>query len=360
MKGKIPQLDAVRGLAILIVLIHNSPFTFSSKALQFLIGCGWMGVDLFFVLSGFLITGILIDTKQSDGYFKSFYARRCLRIWPLYYSVLFFMFVAIPLVRPSVGAIVMARSSPWWAFPFFLQNFLLHHSPGATGPLGVTWSVAIEEQFYVVWAAVVRWCSYAQLRRIAIAVICLSPVLRFYLLLHGVDLYSNVFCRLDGLMAGGLLALIVRSETFLPSRLLKTAWLSLLIALLLALLTEAFHLRWITFSLSAVASAAFVYLALFATQEWFQGVMTNRALVYTGTISYGLYLLHKIPFDIEKLIHLERHPVLGVLLGVAASYVIATLSWFLLEKPFLRLKRFFEYHRVRREGGNGQFAPVAP
>ena len=212
----------------------------------------------------------------------------------------------------------------------------------------------------MVWAVVVRCCSYSQLRRIAVAVICLSPVLRVYLSLHHVDLYSNVFCRLDGLMAGGLLALIVRSNTFLPSRFLKAAWLSLFIAVPLAFVTEAFHARWITFSLSAVASAAFVYLSLFATQKWFRVVMTNRALVYTGTISYGLYLLHKIPFDVEQLLHLDRHPVLALLMGLAASYVIATLSWNLLEKPFLRLKRFFESRPGRSGGAKGQFTPVAP
>jgi len=341
MKQKIPQLDAVRGIAILIVMIHNTLYKFPSLPLQRLFSYGWMGVDLFFVLSGFLITGILADTKQSEHYFKNFYARRCLRIWPLYYSLLFFMFVVVPFVRPSLGPIIIANSSPWWAYVFYLQNFFVH-STYALGPLGVTWSVAIEEQFYVVWAVVVRCCSYTQLRRIAIAVICLSPALRVYLSLHHVDLYSNVFCRLDGLMAGGLLALVVRSNTFLPSRFLKAAWLSLFIAVPLAFVTEAFHARWITFSLSAMASAAFVYLSLFATQKWFRVAMTNRALVYTGTVSYGLYLLHKIPFDVEYSLHLDRHPVLALLMGLTASYVIAILSWNLLEKPFLRLKRFFE------------------
>src|SRR5580700_8080284 len=117
MKRKIPQLDAVRGLAILVVMFHNG------GQLQRLFAHGWMGVDLFFVLSGFLITGILVDTRQSEGYFRNFYARRCLRIWPLYYSVLLFMFVLVPILRPSEAHTVFeARSSPWWAYPMFLQN----------------------------------------------------------------------------------------------------------------------------------------------------------------------------------------------------------------------------------------------
>jgi peptidoglycan/LPS O-acetylase OafA/YrhL len=301
-----------------------------------------MGVDLFFVLSGYLITGILVDTKQSQGYFKNFYARRCLRIWPLYYSILFFMFVAVPLLRPSVGSIVVARSSPWWAYPFFLQNFLVYHPASAAGPLGVSWSLAIEEQFYLVWAVVVRCCSYPRLRLICAAAICLSPVLRFYLSFHRMDLYTNLFCRLDGLMAGALLALVVRSNTFLPSRFLKAAWLSLFIAAPLAVMAEILQARWITFSLSALASTAFVYLSLFATQRWFQAPLRNRWLVYTGTISYGLYLLHKIPFDTAQWFHLDGNPALALPMCLAATYLIAILSWNLLEKPFLRLKRFFE------------------
>ena len=97
---KIPQLDAVRGLAVLLVLLHNTD-KYPSLHLQFISANGWMGVDLFFVLVRLLITGILLDTKQSQGYFKNFYARRCLRIWPLYYSALLFMFVIVPFLRPS-------------------------------------------------------------------------------------------------------------------------------------------------------------------------------------------------------------------------------------------------------------------
>ena len=339
---RLPALDGVRGVAILLVILHNQAGRYPSLHLQSLFANGWMGVDLFFVLSGFLITGILVDTRESKGYLKNFYARRCLRIWPLYYSLLVFMFVLVPLLRPSEAHTVFDRSSPWWAYPLFLQNFLVPSPTAATGPLGITWSLAIEEQFYLVWPWVVRFCSAAQLRRIALAVICLSPVLRLYLSLHHVDIYPNVFCRLDGLMLGALLALVVRSDTFLPSKLMKHAWMALFIAAPLALVTEALNARWIAFSFTALASASFVYLSLFSEQRWLRVALTNRFMVYTGTISYGLYLLHKIPFDMAHAFRLERYPFLVLPILVAAGYAMAALSWNLLEKPFLRLKRFFK------------------
>jgi peptidoglycan/LPS O-acetylase OafA/YrhL len=343
---KIPQLDAVRGLAVLLVLLHNTNI-YPSWHLGLISDNGWMGVDLFFVLSGFLITGILLDSKHSEGYFKNFYARRCLRIWPLYYSALLFMFVIVPILLPSAApAVFGARSSPWWAYLFYLQNFLIPIPTKATALLGVTWSLAVEEQFYLVWPLVVRICTDGQLRRIAIAIICLSPALRFYLSLHQVNIYSNTFCRLDGLMAGALLALVTRSDSFLPSKFVTRAWVLFLVSAPLALVIETLHARWIGFSLIAVASVSFVYLALFSTQRWLQALLTNRFLVYTGTISYGIYLLEKIPLDAAKVFHLDQHPFLALPITTAATYVMASLSWRILEKPFLRLKRFFEVKKV--------------
>jgi peptidoglycan/LPS O-acetylase OafA/YrhL len=345
---KIPQLDAVRGLAVLLVLVHNTD-QYPSRFSHFISGNGWMGVDLFFVLSGFLITRILLDTKQSEGYFRNFYARRCLRIWPLYYSVLLFMFVIVPFVRPSEAhAVFEARSSPWWAFPIFLQNFLVPVPAMATGPLGVTWSLAVEEQFYLVWPLVVRFCTEVQLRKIAIAVICLSPVLRFYLSSHQVNIYSNTLCRLDGLMAGALLAIIIRSVSFSPTaEFLTRAWIVFLVTVSLALTVETtFHARWIVFSLTALASVSFVYLALFSPQRWLQSVLTNRFMVYTGTISYGIYLLEKIPLDAARTFHLDKHRFLVLPITIVVTFALAAMSWYLLEKPILKLKRFFEPRTV--------------
>ena len=342
---RLPQLDGLRGLAILLVILHNEGGRLPSLHLEMVFANGWMGVDLFFVLSGFLITGILLDTKESPGYFRNFFARRCLRIWPLYASLLLFMFVAVPFVLPSEGPGIFERSSPWWAYPLFLQNFLVSTPAIAVGPLGVTWSVAIEEQFYLVWPLIVRFCSAARIRWVAIAVICLSPVLRFSLLLTDVDLYTNLFCRLDGLMAGALIAVMSRSSDLAGARSKKLAWLTLAVSLPVAFVLEDFGARWIVYSLSAAASAALVYLSLVSSNRILYKILTNRFIVYTGTISYGLYLLHKIPFGAAAVLQLDRYPLVAAPLSLAACYGVAALSWYGLERPILRLKRFFRFAR---------------
>jgi peptidoglycan/LPS O-acetylase OafA/YrhL len=341
MQSRVPQLDAVRGIAILLVMLVNTSEKYPELHLLPFVVNGWMGVDLFFVLSGFLITGILLDTKPSERYFRNFYARRVLRILPLYYAVLLFMFVVVPLLRPADAQSIFARSSPWWAFPLFLQNFLLPQSTLAAGPLGVSWSLAIEEQFYLLWPLVVRYSPIKLLRRIATILILLSPPLTFYLSSQHVYIYSNVFCRQVGLMAGALLALLLRSSDFAPAKYLKHAWVLFLTAATATFISEAVGTRWLTFSLVALMAASFIFLALHSEQKWLQAILRNRFLIYTGTISYGLYLLHKIPSDVAQTLHLERHPLLILPFVFVASYALAILSWNFLEKPCLRQKRFF-------------------
>jgi peptidoglycan/LPS O-acetylase OafA/YrhL len=304
---------------------------------------GWMGVDLFFVLSGFLITGILLDSRSSENYFRNFYARRCLRIWPLYYSALVFMFVIVPLVRPQDAPELFQRSYPWWSYPFFLQNFLVAAPASAAGPLGVSWSLAVEELFYLVWPFFVRFLSVGRLQFIAWTVLLLSPWLRLFFLTRHWIIYSNPFCRLDGMMAGALLAILVRKSGFAPGRLLNPAWIVFLVAAPLAITTAAYDVMWLAFSMAVVASASFVFVALFSASTWFRAFLTNRLLTFTGTISYGLYLLHKIPDDAFKRLHFkDSHPIAAFWAAVVLSYLLAIASWNLLEKPFLNLKRFFQ------------------
>jgi peptidoglycan/LPS O-acetylase OafA/YrhL len=343
---RLPQLDGVRGLAILVVMLHNERSFYPSLHLQTIFENGWMGVDLFFALSGFLITGILLDSKESGNYFRNFYARRCLRIWPLYYCLIGFMFVILPAIHRSAASMVFERSSPWWAYPFFLQNLLVAVPTSAAGLLGVTWSLAVEEQFYLVWPLAVRALSKDQLRRLAVIVICISPALRLLLLSHHADLYSNTFSRLDGLMSGSLIAVLARSSDFEPTRFIKPAWILLFTALPLAFVLEALKARWIVYSFSTVASASFVFLSLYSGQPWLQAGLRNRFMVYTGQISYGLYLMHKLPFDSAKEYQFNAHPVLMMFTLLAACYGMAALSWSLLEMPFLKLKKFFESRPV--------------
>ena len=351
---RIPQLDAVRGIAVLLVLVHNT-YIYPQLHLGWIADNGWMGVDLFFVLSGFLITGILLDTKESHSYFSSFYIRRSLRIWPLYYASLLFMFLIVPMVRPvEAHAIFDPRSSPWWAYPLFLQNYLVPVPTQARGLLGVTWSLAVEEHFYLVWPLVVRFCNPSQLRRIAIVIIVASPLLRLFLLQYGVQIYSNPVCRLDGLMAGALLALVIRSGDFASSKFVLPAWIVLFVSLPLALLLDNFHARWIVFSLVALGALSFVYLALFSNQPQFQAVLRNRFLVYTGVISYGIYMLEKIPIDLVKTTRLGVTSPWAYPLTIAATYLIAVLSWNLLETPFLRLKDLFRNSSRRSIGERGE------
>ena len=340
MPKKFPQLDSLRGLAILLVLFHNTD-AFVGVPLHFLTSYGWMGVDLFFVLSGFLITGILLDANPRESYFKNFYARRCLRIWPLYYAVLFLMFGLMPLLRPVEAHIILERSSPWWAYPLFLQNFLVPIPTLAAGPLGVTWSLAVEELFYVFWPLFVRYLAPARLKRIALLVVLLSPLLRCFLSAQQVFIYSNPFCRLDGLMAGALLALLLRTESFVPAKYLNFSWVALVVSAPLVYFTELRHAAWLTYSMSALGSTAVIYLALFSPQAWLQSALRNRFLAFTGMVSYGLYLLHKIPYDLLKAAHYDKYPFLSFLFTLVAGYLLAYASWILLEKPFLKLKRHF-------------------
>jgi peptidoglycan/LPS O-acetylase OafA/YrhL len=337
---RIPQLDAIRGIAVLVVMFHNERDAFPSLHLRGAFASGWMGVDLFFVLSGFLITGVLLDAKGSDGFLRNFYARRCLRICPLYYALLAFMFVAVPMLRPSDAHSLFEHSSPWWAYPLYLQNFLVPDSLNASGALAVTWSLAIEEQFYLVWPLLVRGISVRRLRLICLAIVLMSPLLRLYLSVRHVDLYTNVFCRLDGLMAGAFFAALVREPSFEPGRHVNAAWGAVVVALPLGLAIDGRGVQWIVYSFSVLASAGLVYLALFSSARWLRRILANRGLVYTGTISYGLYLLHRIPFVLSKGREVQ-YPLIVFLALLVTTYLLASASWYFLERPFLKLKRFF-------------------
>lgn len=333
----IPQFDSLRGVAVLAVMLFHGSHDMQSLPMARYVEFGWTGVDLFFVLSGFLITGILLDTRSRKGYFANFYARRILRIWPLYFALLGGMFLAAPFVAPRWAAVAMAGARPVWPFVLFMQNLAIAHA--ITGPLSATWSLAIEEQFYFAWPLLIWLLPRKGIQRLAIAIVICSPLLRLGLTLsHAhVAMYFNTFTRLDGLAAGSFLAIWLRDAP--PATVKRWALATLPVALLVAIFVEQ---SWIRYSAIAIAAGGIVCLSFFIT-------LRNCFVLYTGRISYGLYLLHLAAFGIATKPELRRYyphaPALNDLtylaVGLVLSYGAASLSWYFFESRILRAKKWF-------------------
>jgi peptidoglycan/LPS O-acetylase OafA/YrhL len=289
-EAHLPQLDGVRGLAVLIVVLgHLIVFNFGLGINRFG-ALPPVGVNLFFVLSGFLITGILLKTKDSNQYYKSFYARRALRIWPLYTLVLVLCFAVFNHHLPGFN--FDAAKIPWPTFALFLQNLI---APDVRRPLGLeaTWSLAVEEQFYLLWPLLVQKCSTKTLTGILIGLIVIAPIARFFAPHFGIDAYVNPVCRFDGMAMGGLIAIWMRMRQ--PSQ--RTMTKAIAFGLLFAVMGEACAAK---LHLLDVMSKTFVNLgfcALLLASLYIKpviSIMSASWLRYTGTISYGAYLLHAL------------------------------------------------------------------
>jgi peptidoglycan/LPS O-acetylase OafA/YrhL len=363
--SRLPHLDGLRGIAILLVLPVHSP-------LRKVFDYGWIGVDLFFVLSGYLITGILLDSKGRPGYFSSFYARRALRIWPLYYFVLTIAFGVSPYLGGIFAVHVGDGSLPW--FLTYLQNW----GAGSRGPAGlvITWSLAIEEQFYAVWPLVVFLLSRRTLAVLAGAVFALSPVIRYGLLTLNVPdfpVYTTTFARLDGLAAGALLAIVVRSARVRMQSLVRwSGWLAGLggAASILALrigfvspYVPADKASYVLgFSAIAVAFAGWSGLAIGAPR--IQRLLTWSLLTHCGRISYGLYIYHYMLFLwahqylapwLEETFSLDRQlsRLIGWVIGIVLTFAVAEASFRWVESPILALKDRFVPGVSRRAAVDG-------
>lgn len=327
----IGQLDILRGIAILAVIAYHASNHLHSAVFSRLVSFGWCGVDLFFVISGFLITGILLKSKDDEGYFFNFYMRRILRIWPLYFAFLLLMLVLLPGLAPSAVAKSVQSAHPVWAFPLFLQNLLVHNK--IVGPLGVTWSLAIEEQFYMVWPFFVWKLSRPTLKRVLIAILIAEPVLRIFL--THVNQYMNTLTRLDGLAVGCLLALWYQSYDRAIWR--RRAIQFGLPSLGAVAVCSVFQIHALVYSTVAVVMGCTVVYALTLRAP------SNGFLVYTGRISYGLYLLHLLAFGLLG----KMHGIGYLAATLALTYALASLSFFLYEAPINSLKRFFRGEPVR-------------
>lgn len=349
-----PALDGLRGLAILLVVVYHN-FGFINVFFF-----GWLGVDLFFVLSGFLITDILLKTLGRKDYLKKFYIRRVLRIFPLYYLCLILFLVIIPKLNPQFDVKYYTDNQVWlWTY---LQNWLyIFKNPDQTNTLNHLWSLAVEEQFYLLWPLAILFIRKPKYLLIFISLLLVAVLgLRLWVWMNQVaDLaYFNLytFTRIDGICIGCMIALLLRiDKDFLKK---YTAG----IVLFFAALNFAF------FFINRRYHFAFPYLALtgYTTFAMMFGLLVNEAvtgktklinllfnipiLKFFGKISYGFYIFH---WPVYLLLSPYLFPWIskfasGGLLQFAVSVIatlaavaISLLSYQYYEKHFLRLKDKF-------------------
>src|SRR5213594_314733 len=219
--GHIPALDAVRGVAILLVLIfHFSSYghglapspLFIDRLYYLMSRAGWIGVDLFFVLSGFLITGILYDAKESDHYFRNFYVRRVLRIFPLYYGALIIFLVVLPWLAPGNAELQLMKRDAIWYWTYLSNVRTAYNGWPGFGAIGHFWSLAVEEQFYLIWPVIVLALSRRHLQACCLACIIGALVVRVGLNAKGNETAAFVLtpARIDALAVGAYLAISAR------------------------------------------------------------------------------------------------------------------------------------------------------
>jgi peptidoglycan/LPS O-acetylase OafA/YrhL len=359
--SRIPELDGVRGLAILLVLvwhfavskIHPEPGSWQEYALIPL-RLTWCGVDLFFVLSGFLIGGILVDAKESGDYYRTFYFRRAHRILPVYFVWTALFVVGLLLVEPASAPPLHRLFNddvPVWCYPLFVQNFFMSSRQlfGAEW-LGITWSLAVEEQFYVLLPFLVRNVSRRRLGWVAaISVVC-APMVRFALYQSGntsFGPYTLLPSRADALGFGVLIALACRHHatwTWLDRhrRYVHASFLSLGCAFALLAVNPRDVQVW-GLTLIAGFCASLLVLVLVEPGRIEGAFFRFYPLARLGTVAYAVYLFHQGTNGLVHFAILGREPSVAdwpsrvvTLVALAIVLLLAAMSWRLLEEPLIR------------------------
>ncbi len=369
--GHLPALDGVRGLAILAVLLFHfvspaNPQGRLDHALTWLFAYGALGVDLFFLLSGFLITGILYDSRTDPNYFRNFYMRRVLRIFPLYYGVLAVVFLVVPLIPPLRGSeIAGLRSEQAWAWLYGVNLYLAIHGGWVLSYLTHFWSLAVEEQFYLVWPLLV-WLLAGRPRvflTFSLAVAIASFGARIVASLMGVNLVATTVLtpfQLDSLALGAFIAVYLRQpdgeagvrRLIVPLTVAGIGLLLLQFAIrhfsghgdsVLSLRSGAFHALLAALMLKALSAPAASGWAIF---------FRSRPMITLGKYSYGMYVYHHF-FSHYFIVHGTEDALASMIgsrtaalaiqavVGMTSSMMIAWLSYEYFEKYFLKLKRFW-------------------
>jgi peptidoglycan/LPS O-acetylase OafA/YrhL len=371
-RTRVPELDGLRGVAISLVVLWHYFFgpnfnwdridqsTVPRWALPF--AFTWSGVDLFFVLSGFLLTNVLLDAKDSTGYYKVFYLRRAFRILPLYLLV----FIPFVLFHLSGGSLGPTDTIPVWAYAIFGQNIVgsLYGDFGYWW-MGVTWSLAVEEHFYLLLPVLVRRLSIRGLAKFSIAAIVAAPLLRASILTgwpgpNGLSwhaIYLATPCRIDALGCGVLATIVYRAG--LPTSGIGRLRLYALFVALFVLNAWQLGLGWnvhsirsgvFGFSLLAWFYAVLLLVIVSQPRDALGRLMKNGLLIKLGSLSYAIYMFHTILLWLAHLLLNGKLPstddpkaVIISLGALAATICLAMFSKVWLEGPAMRIGHSFKY-----------------
>ena len=370
LSGHLPALDGLRGLAIILVLIEHFVRLQPATLLEGIVcrgaAVGWVGVDLFFALSGFLITGILLEAKGGERFFRNFYLRRAFRIFPLYYGCLLLVFFGLPhlgVFGPDETRNLLHTQGWFWSY---LSNVMIARAGTlAVSPMQHFWSLAVEEQFYLVWPLIVWLLPRRRLKAVCLSALLGSLAIRMTLRAlgePGAVLYVLTPTHLDPLAAGAWLALVAREPgglDWVKARVPGALALGLLgiAAIMLTAhgpVVETLAMQSVGYPLLALTCAALLAGALTGPVGSPLGrLWRSKVLGFFGRFSYGLYVLHPLllllvawwGFDVAWFAQRAGSQLLGQVvfagLMTALSAGAALVSWHAWEQPFLRLKSRF-------------------
>jgi peptidoglycan/LPS O-acetylase OafA/YrhL len=361
--GRIPELDGLRGVAILLVIsFHyiNNQLVHSPNKLGLIVSkltsFGWVGVDLFFVLSGFLIGSILIRNKKSKKYFSTFYLRRLVRIVPNYYFLIV-VFIIILSIPWFAGNYFLSGNNviPTWSYFTMVHNFYMAYFKNfGNTAMSVTWSIGIEEQFYIIFPFIVYFIKDQWLPFILIAAIIMASFIRATYQ-NWVPQYVLLPCRMDAISFGALVAWInyhydlkaLTKKYFLPFIVIIAAD----IIICAYLFVKYNDLGAVKNSLFALVFAILLIFSLTYADSWYGRFLRNKILVWIGAISYSLYLFHYLILGIFH--HLTGNKTgIGIynindlVISVIALIVSILFSWLVfkvLETPLVNWGKRFKY-----------------
>ena len=343
------ELDGIRAIAVIMVMFYHffKDVTVQNDILlivQKLSLFGKTGVSLFFVLSGFLITRILLNTKRDDSYFKSFYIKRVLRIFPLYYFFLLIYYFVVPLFlhQPIAG---FSQQVWYWTF---MQNFALTFDWNSVGPIHY-WSLSVEEHFYLFWPLVIYYCSIKNIKWAILSLCVISFFVRFILIENRIEESLFTFARFDELAIGSFLAILEFEKKLVTENLKKfvAVFIIFLIPLIYISLNNGNYSlleSCARYLVLAMVYGSFVAIAIITEpKNWIKKTLNNQILKTIGKVSFGLYVYHPICFHLIINELRITNLTLCFLLSFGLAYIVSILSFNLLEKKFLKLKERFSY-----------------